>query len=291
MQVVTDTAVDISREQQVALNIHVVPQHFTMEGRTYRSGVDIGVAGFYDLLARTHNFPVTSPPDPEVFAETYRKLAQTDPDILSIHIASGLSDTLMAASEAAQQVPEANVKFIDTRTVSAAAGWQVVAAAHAVQRGWDLDFIQSMIEGVAAEVEMMMTVERLDYLIHGGRISHLRGLVAGLLNIKPILGVDKNVGEWDQWGRTHSSRRALERMVDLMLEQYEQGTVMRVQIVHGDVLDAADYLWQCLNDAFDCVFLPTIQVAPILACHTGPTAVGLAFGPMAAFRTVPGAES
>jgi len=131
MKIVTDSGTDLSLspEQLAELNINVVPLIVTLEGETYREGVDIVPDAFYRLLETTQHFPSTSQPSVGSFSELYRRIAVTDPDILSIHMSSGLSGTFSVAQAAAKLVPEANVTHVDTKTLSAAAGWQVEAAA------------------------------------------------------------------------------------------------------------------------------------------------------------------
>ena len=87
MRIVTDSGTDLwlSSEQADELNIHIVPLIVTLEGKSYREGVDIQPAEFYRLLAATDSLPITSQPSAGEFAEVYRRLAVTDPDILSIH--------------------------------------------------------------------------------------------------------------------------------------------------------------------------------------------------------------
>jgi len=98
MRILTDAGADLTAEQIQGLTIQSVPLTFTLDGTTYRSGIDIEPAAFYELLAGTKSFPTTSQPAPGDFATAYRKLiADGDRDILSIHISSGLSGTLNAA--------------------------------------------------------------------------------------------------------------------------------------------------------------------------------------------------
>ena len=125
MQFVTDSGTDLSLspEQLAELNIEVVPLTITLEGKSYHDGVDIQPEEFYRLLAASESLPVTSQPSAGEFAEIYRRLAAKDPDILSIHMSSGLSGTFNSAVQGAEMVPEANVTLVDTKTLSAAAGW------------------------------------------------------------------------------------------------------------------------------------------------------------------------
>ena len=287
MQIVSDRGMDLSPEQMAGLEIHLVPLILTLEGKSYRSGVDIQPDEFYRLLAATESFPTTSQPSAADFAEMYRLLAATDPDILSIHISSGLSGTVNAAKAGAAMVPEANVTIVDTKTLSVGEGWQVEAAARAAKAGWSKERILSLLERVSAATDTIYTLATLKYLIHGGRISHLKGLLASVLNIKPLIGVEKVRGTYVQLGQVRTLDRAIRKMADHVAERYAPGTAMRFQIIHGDNATGAATLRELLTSLFQCTWLPTGSVAPVLGAHTGPGLVGVAFGPQAAFADMP----
>ncbi|RLC73788.1 MAG: hypothetical protein DRI81_14715, partial [Chloroflexi bacterium] len=209
MQIVTDSGVDLSPQQMDELNtlgipIHVVPLVVTLEGQTYREGVDIQPDEFYRLLAATDSLPTTSQPPAGDFADTYRRLAASDPDILSIHMSSGLSGTFNSAQAGAAMATEANVTLVDTKTLSAAPGWQVEAAARALKAGWATEKILALMERINAATDSLYTLKELEYLIHGGRISHMKGLLASILNIKPLIGVEKEGGTYVQHGQVRT---------------------------------------------------------------------------------------
>jgi DegV family protein with EDD domain len=287
MQIVSDRGMDLAPEQMAGLEIHLVPLLLTLEGKSYRSGVDIQPDEFYRLLAATESFPTTSQPSAEDFAEMYRRLAATDPDILSIHISSGLSGTVNAAKAGAAMAPEANVTIVDTKTLSAAEGWQVEAAARAAKAGWPKERILSLLERIGAATDVLYTLATLKYLIHGGRISHLKGLIASVLNIKPLIGVEKAGGTYVQHGQTRTLDRAIRKMADHVAERYAPGTALRFQIIHGDNAKGAAMLRELLTQLFKCTWLPTGSVAPVLGAHTGPGLVGIVFAPQAAFVDMP----
>ena len=287
MKIVTDRGMDLTPEQLAGLEIYQVPLLFTLDDKTYQSGVDIQPDEFYQLLGSTESFPTTSQPSPGDFASIYRELAQTDPDILSIHISSGLSGTLNAAHAGAQLVPEARVTFVDTKTLSGAEGWQVYAAARAAQAGWSKEKILALIEQVGAATDTIYTLATLKYLIHGGRISHLKGLLAQVLNVKPLIGVDKTLGKYATYGQERSLNRAILKLADFIAERYAPGTAMRFQVFHGHNLDGAKMLYERLAQMFQATFLPTSSIAPVLGAHTGPGLVGVAYAPLAQFPEIP----
>jgi DegV family protein with EDD domain len=287
MQIVSDRGMDLTTEQSDNLNIHLAPLTLTLDGKSYRSGVDIQAEEFYHLLTTTESFPVTSQPSAGDFADIYRELAKTDPEILSIHISSGLSGTLNSARAGAALVPEAQVTFFDSKTLSCPLGWQVQAAARAARENWSKERILQMLEKLSARTEGVFTIPNMNYLIHGGRISHLKGLLASLLNIKPIIGVEKIHGTYVSLGQEITLKRAIHKMADLVAGWYPAGGKMRIQLLHGNNMPAVEILHERLSQLLDCTFLPTAVVAPVLGAHTGPGLVGLAFAPAEVYQDVP----
>ena len=160
MKIVTDSGTDtcLSPEQLAELNISIVPLVVTLEDKTYREGMDIVPDEFYRLLETAKRLPSTSQPSVGSFTEVYKCVAATDPDILSIHMSSGLSGTFNVAQAAAKFVPEANITHVDTKTLSAAAGWQVEAAARAAKAGWSKDQILSLLESIGNTSESIYTL-------------------------------------------------------------------------------------------------------------------------------------
>ncbi|MCL5109630.1 MAG: DegV family protein [Chloroflexi bacterium] len=289
MQIVSDRAMDMSLEQMAGLDIHLAALTLTLDGRTYESGVDIQPDEFYRLLGASEGFPATSQPSPGEFAALYRRLAESDPDILSIHISSGLSGTLAAAQLGASLVPEARVTFFDSKTLSGALGWQVEVAARAVKAGWGKDEVLELLREVRAATETVFTVATLRYLVHGGRISHLKGLLASVLNIKPLIGVDKVSGKYVQRGQARTLKQAILALADQARVRYAPGSALRLQVLHGNNPEGAALLRQRLCEMYDCTWLPNGPIAPVLGAHTGPGLVGLVFAPQAAFTAVPAA--
>jgi len=287
MKIVSDRAMDMMPEQMAGLDMQLAPLLLTLEGRTYRSGVDIQPGEFYERLAATASFPTTSQPSAGDLAAIYRQVAQTDPEILSIHISSGLSGTCNSAYTAAELVPEAAVTIFDSKTLSVAEGWQVEAAARAARAGWSLERTLGLLERVRDATQTFFTVATLRYLIHGGRISHIKGLLASMLNIKPVIAVEKERGIYVQVGQTRTLSKAIQRMADLVAEQHTPGCALRVQIPHGNNPEGAAMLHELLDQRFACTWLPSGPIAPVLGAHTGPGLVGVAFAPQEIFTGEP----
>lgn len=289
MQIVTDSGVDLglAPEEQKALRIRVVPLVVNLEGQSFREGVDIMADDFYARLAETQSLPTTSQPSPGDFAAVYRELAADDPAILSIHMSSGLSGTYNSALTAAASVPEAEIAVVDTKTLSAGAGWQVEAAARALRAGWTLEAVLAMVRRVQEQTHSLFTLKELKYLIHGGRISHMKGLIASVLDLKPVIGVENERGTYAQMGQARSFAAAIRNLAELPGQWVPKGSALRAQVVHACNPEAADELRQSVSQLFNCAWRPTGRLSMVLGAHTGPTMVGLAIAPLTAFADIP----
>jgi DegV family protein with EDD domain len=287
MQIVSDSGCDLSPEQLEGIEVHFAPLRITLDEVTYTNGVDITSQEFYELLSKTESCPTTSQPSAGEFADIYRRLAKTDPEIFSIHISSGLSGTLNAAKAGAQMVPEAKVTFFDTKTLSCPAGWQVEAAARAFKAGISKERVMTFLENIGAHSEGIFTLPTLKYLIHGGRISHLKGLMASLLNIKPVIGVEKQHGTYITLGQEITFKRAVNKLVNILQDWYQPGKALRIQLLHTNNLQGVEALGESLKNLFEITWLPVCTIAPVLGAHTGPGLVGMSVSPADIFNNKP----
>lgn len=285
MQIVTDSGYDLSPEQVKGFPIHTLPLKLTLSGVTYRSGIDIQPEEFYQLLEKTDDMPITSVPSPGEFIELYQKVAQHDPDILSIHISSGLSGTYNAAKTAADQVEGLNITLVDSLSLSAEMGWQIEAAIDGINAGKGLNKILETIAQIRKQSEMVFTLPDLSYLIHGGRISHLKGLLASLLGIKPIIGVNKSDGKYDDLRKSRTFKKAIQDIPLYIQSKFPEGTPLKAQVGHAGNPEAAEQLKQATESLFKCHWLPDVSISPVLGAHTGRGLVGLVFAPMASLPT------
>jgi DegV family protein with EDD domain len=290
MQIVTDTGMDmyLPDELMPEIDVHIVRHAITLKGKTYLSGQDLQSDELQRMLiADPQAMPITSQPSSGDFAAMYRKLAETDPDILSINMSSGLSGTLNAAKAGAEMVPEANVTIVDTKTLCAALGWQVAAAARALKAGWSKEEIIKLTQRIGDATESIYTLDELRYLIHGGRISHMKGILASLLKIRPMIGVEKVGGTYAQLGMARTFEQALKGLVDIMLKKHKPGTALRTQVLHAYNPTGVETLKRMINDVFDCTWMPISYMSPALAAHTGPSMVGVAYAAQETFEGLP----
>lgn len=283
IEIVTDSGCDLSAEQLNGLPVTIVPLSVSLENEVFDKRNPITHQEFYRRISASKEYPKTSQVSIGDFVETYREIAARGARILSIHISGSLSGTLRTARAAAKMVSVADVTFFDSKTLTAGLGWQVQAAGLAIKNNWRLDRILESLGKIRDQVDSQFTLKELRYLVAGGRISHLKGLVAQVLNIKPIIIVDHEHGRYEPGGQAMSFNRALDKIVELKAKRF--GSVpLRAQVVHGQCPDGAAYLMDMMKKKLNVIFEEVVPIAPVLGAHTGPSLVGLIIGPQSLFK-------
>ncbi|MEO0560769.1 MAG: DegV family protein [Chloroflexota bacterium] len=290
MQLVTDRAADLSQEQlnSLTIDLHYLPLTLTLDSKEYISGVDIQPEEFYELLSKSDDMPTTSLPSPDVIETRLRKIvADTgDNDLLLVTISQGLSGTYNAARIAVEAVQKdgINVRLIYSRNLGSAEGWHVDAAARAIMAGWSLDDTATMLSKLSDATNLVFTLPDLKYLIHGGRIGHMKGLIASTLGIKPIIGVSKEDGKYEQRGSVRTFKRAVNKIADSIEKFHPAGTKLRFQPQHALNPEGLEQMKASISKKFDVEFMPVAPIAPVLGAHIG---VGLVGGAFAAVDDLP----
>ncbi len=279
MKIVTDCAADMSAEELERLGIVQAPLFIQFpEGEV--SSADISADDFYNRLeAMRPAIPTTAQPSGGIFADLYRKLAQKEKDIFSIHISSGLSGTLNAARDGGEQAkPEANVNFWDTLSLSGGERFQVLAAVMASKAGWAMDAIQERMKTIREKTEVIYTLDTLEYLARGGRIGRVKALAGALLNLKPIIRVDTD-GKYSTVSNGRTLGKSMTAIADHLLNKYGN-TPLWVTVLHGRFAEKADLLANEFKEKLNIAKLEVMRISPVLGVHTGPGIVGAAVVPM-----------
>jgi DegV family protein with EDD domain len=279
MKIVTDCAADMSNEELEKLGIVQAPLFIQFpEGEV--NSADISADEFYNRLeAMRPQIPTTAQPSSGIFAELYRKLAQIDKNILSVHISSGLSGTINSARDGGEQVKgEANVNFWDTLTLSGGERFQVMAAALADKAGWAMDKINERLTKIREKTEVIYTLDTLEYLARGGRIGRVKAMAGALLNLKPIIRVDTD-GKYSTVKNERTLNKSMAAMADYLAEKYGN-TPLWVTVLHGRFAEKADHLTEEFKQKLNIAKIEVQRISPVLGVHTGPGIVGAAVVPM-----------
>ena len=279
MKIVTDCAADLPSDELESLGITQAPLFIQFpEGEV--SSVDITADEFYNRLeAMRPAIPSTAQPSSGIFNEIYQKVADASKSILSIHISSGLSGTFNSARVGAEHLKEAIVNVFDSMTLSGGERFQVLAAAKATKKGWDLKAILERLEKIRANTEVIYTLETLEYLARGGRIGRVQALMGSVLKIKPIIRVDHKDGKYSTVAKGRTVAQNLGTIVDHIADMY--GSIpLWATVLHGRLAESAEELSKSMQERLNIKKKEVLRISPVLGVHTGPGIVGTAVMPM-----------
>jgi DegV family protein with EDD domain len=224
--------------------------------------------------------PTSSQPTPQDWASAYRAAAGgAGLPVLALTISAGLSGSRNAAEQARTVEPELAVTLHDTRTLSAAQAFQVHAAATASGRGETMETALGWVRRTHEETELYFTIETLEYLRRGGRIGRVQATLGGLLNLKPVITVERETGAYTNVGRARSYKGAIEAVADQVTRRHGEGTPLRLGLLYGSVREDADTLLEAIRRRHPVVWSGFAGVNPVLNVHTGPRTLGVAAAP------------
>ncbi|MDO4246872.1 MAG: DegV family protein [Deinococcus sp.] len=236
---------------------------------------------FYRELATNPVHPTSSQPSPQQWLNAFDQTGQSD--VLAITVSSGLSGSRNAAEQArdlwATQGEGRRVTIHDAMTISAAQAFQVHAAATAAARGESLDTALEWMRQVHEETEFFFTIETLEYLRKGGRIGRVAAAMGGLLNLKPVITVDKPTGTYANVARVRSYKGSIEAMTQQVTKRYGEGTPLRVGFMYGTHEEDVDVALQSLQQRHPIVWTDRAGVNPVLSIHVGPRAFEITAAP------------
>jgi DegV family protein with EDD domain len=249
--------------------IHQVSLYVGWEGDLRPESEYRDLDAFYARLHDSPQLPTTSQPSVGDFLSCYRPLLDAGHDVLSIHIASGLSGTCESAREAARILSEegqtGSVEVLDSQTGAGGLGCLVALAAERAQRGEELDAIVDSVRRARESLDIWFCLDTLEYLRRGGRIGAAQALVGTALKIKPILTFGTEIAPV---GRVRTHRRALERMIAYLHELHERGASDWI-VQHAQAPLDAERLVAEGTALFGCEPLFCTEVGPVLGAHLG----------------------
>jgi DegV family protein with EDD domain len=224
---------------------------------------------FYARLSASAQLPATSQPSVGDFLACFEPLVRAGRDVVSIHLASGLSGTCQSAREAAAIVAQdghpGRVEVVDSQTGAGGLGCLVLAAARVAEQGEGLDVVVDAIARARARLDIWFCLDTLEYLHRGGRIGAARAMVGTALQIKPILTFGSEIAPV---GRVRTRRRAVERMVAYLHELRDRGATEWI-VQHAQAPQDAEHLVAEGSAIFGAAPLFCTEVGPVLGAHLG----------------------
>lgn len=281
-KITTDSTTDLSAELVKQLQIHVIPMHFTIEGKDYLNTPDekyLSSHDFYEML-RAGKTSTTAQINGETFKSEIKPYLDEGLDILHICFSSGLSSTYnsirLAAEELKEDYPDRKIIIIDSLSASMGEGLLTYHAAVRKNQGMSIDEVAAWVEENKLHLAHWFTVDDLNHLKRGGRVSGTAAFVGTVLNIKPVLHVDDE-GHLIPVDKVRGRRKSLEELVAHMEKTAVNPAEQTVFISHGDAPEDAEYVEKLVRERMGVKNIYINPIGPVIGSHSGPGTVALFF--------------
>lgn len=278
IKILADSACDLTEKYFKQFSIEMVPLTVHLNNQEYKDGIEITPKKVYDAM-RDGAGTKTSQVSPQVFKSIFTSYAQSNKPLVYLAFSSELSGTYQTAKMIEQEIkddyPEAPIHVLDTQCASIGYGLVVLRAAKLAQEGATVDEIVQLAQYHAEHMEHIFTVDDLEYLYRGGRVSKTAAFVGSLLKIKPILHVE--AGKLIPLEKIRGSKKVLGRMTEIMSQR---GTDFENQIIgisHGDDIETAEKLAAMIKEKFKVKEVIIEMVGSVIGAHSGPGTIALFF--------------
>jgi len=273
LKIVMDSAGEIPQEWQSEYEVDVIPVNIQFENKTYQQGVDLSNDDFYRLADSTGVIPKTSQPTPQQFVDFYQRIAQASDIILSLHVTSKLSGTFNSAILAAQELKE-KLRIIpyDSGAGSAAMGFMCKEVRQLERAGATLQAILARLDYIRQNVNIVLTLDSLEYARRSGRVKALPAALAALVKIKPIIILKDGALNMGEMVRTR--QRAINRVLEIIHQRVDDRLV-NVAVVHSQSLEAAKQLMKIINDTLHVNEAIISDLSIGVAANLGPGTIGI----------------
>ena len=272
--VVSDTCHYLPRELVESNHIHEVSLYVHRDGKTERESDLRDYGAYYAELGTAVALPTTSQPSIGDFLEVYEPLLDAGLEIVSIHLSGALSGTVRSADQARDQLGEraaGRVHVIDSATGCGGQGLVLLGAAAAARSGADGAAVAARAEEARSQLKMWFAVDTLEYLRRGGRIGSAQAWLGTALKIKPILALESEITPFE---RVRTSRRAFERMVELLRSRHAAGRDGWA-VQHIQAPGEAAALVERGREIFGGEPAFVSEIGPVIGTHVGPGLLGV----------------
>ena len=270
--ILTDSSCDLPQELADQLGLEVLPLEVMADGKNYRNWLDgreIGFKEFYKL-AREGKELKTSAVNTAAFEEKMEKLLGEGKDVLYIGFSTGLSTTYNSGESARK------IYTVDTLAASLGQGMITYYAAKKKEAGATIEEVRDFVESEKLHMCHWFTVDDLNYLKRGGRISAATAAIGTMLSIKPVMHMD-NEGHLVAVGKARGRKAALKALADSMESTMLPGRNETIFISHGDSIEDAEYVADLVRERTGVQDIVINYVGPVIGAHSGPGTIALFF--------------
>ncbi|MBC5995248.1 DegV family protein [Romboutsia ilealis] len=274
IKIICDTMNDVPQDIVDKYDIDVLPATIIFEEKEYKAGVDLSGDEFYKMLRESKDMPKTSQITYATFTEVFNKYLSEGKKVLYLAGSSAGSGTYQSAMLAKNDI-EGPLYIFDTYSLSIGGGMLIKEAAIMAEDGKDIETILSKLEELKDKVQVYFSVDSLDYLHKGGRISGAKAAVGTLLNIKPILKIEDGLVK--QRSQVRGSKKIVPALMDKLAEEVNGDfSDIDVYVAFGDDLELREQFVEKVKEKLNPRNVYIVQIGACVACHSGPEVLGLA---------------
>lgn len=280
--IVTDATSDIPNEMANELNVKVVPMSFSLGEKNYNHYPDyreLDIKTFYDKQ-RAGQTSLTTQINVAVYLDFFEEIIKSDKDVLYISFSSALSSTyqssVLAAKELNEKYPDFKIITIDSKAATLGETLLVKLAAKKKSEGMNIEDLSKWVDDNHLKVCHYFTVDDLNHLKRGGRMTAMTAFIGTALDIKPILHVNDE-GKLIPLDKVRGRKKALKVLFNYLAELSENLEEQTIFIGHGDCIEDARYLESLIKEAYKVKEVIIHPIGPIIGSHTGPGAITLFF--------------
>lgn len=280
--IVTDSSCDLPGKLAEEMGLTVLPLAVHLDGKDYFNYLDGREISFQDFYAKLRSEAkcTTSAVNVEAFAGAMESLLQAGKDVLCIAFSSGLSNTFNASQLAVQELtekyPDRKIYAVDSLCASLGQGLLLFLAVQKKRQGKSIDEVREWVEENKLHICHWFTVDDLNHLKRGGRISSGTALIGTMLGIKPVMHVDDE-GHLIGMGKARGRKSSLSALVDRMAETVVGPESQTVFISHGDCYEDAKWVGDEVKKRFGVKDVVINYVGPVIGAHSGPGTLALFF--------------
>lgn len=277
LRIVTDGATDFPAGWEEEFDIQIIPINIHFGEETFLQYVEMSLDEFYDKIETSSVFPKTSQPSPHQFTEFYKTVAEEGDTILSIHVTSKLSGTYASAVAAANELKDKyNIVTFDSAGGSLGIAFMCRAARQMEQAGKSVEEIVAYLETVREKVQIIFTLDNLEYARRSGRVGTLSAALASILNIKPIARLEDGV--LNMVDKVRTRKAAVKRVLEMGKETFGDQPV-HIGVAHARDPESAMKLSAEAEKLFNAKDVVQSDLSISLAINLGPGTVGLLLYP------------
>lgn len=279
--ITTDSNSDLPQEYIQKLNTTIIPQYYSFDGIIYGDELNIPPSEFYERM-KNGEIPQSQANNPAVIEEKFRAVLDKGLDIIHIAFSSALSgsynNVCMVARELSEEYTDAKITVIDSLNVSLGESIIVIYANKLKANGASYEDVTAALSEFKEHINVQFTVDDLNHLQRGGRVSKTTAMVGSALNLKPFLYVN-NMGGLSSAGTVRGRKKALRTLIDRMKATLDEHTdySIPVGVVHGNCLDEAQFIANLIKEETNFTNVIINDISPSIGTHAGPGTLGVLY--------------